>query len=666
MKLKSENQRNIQAVVLAGSYDFGRCSLTSLLPSSLWPVGEVSVLEHLLRELKRQGINRAVICSAADNTQLREAIEGRLDMQLDFLKETLPLGTAGCLRKAASDNDSLLLLIQANMVAPPDIDELVQEHCRAGSDLTVALHTVSDRRYLESEAAGIYLCEPSVLEFIPLDIYCDIKEKLIPDIIQKEKTVNTICLSQSVGSFRNRPGYLRAMSIYLENADRTDINLPSHSSHNDRNVWISPAAHVDKTARIYGPAIILDGASVAGDSIIFGPAAIGRNVNIGRNCLIAHSVLWDNVRVQDGCEIQHCLIDRDTKVADGGNFECRILPVVIEGKPKNTVSETTGLKNKTVHQLRTLTSKPQGTAEPDQFDRTQKTATGSLLWYPGIVAVLAAFFWSYWSTIGELWSVWNRSDEYSIGLLVPFLAVYIAWTRREEFSQCRLRPSLLWGMAALSAALGLRVFALDSLYGSAERLSLIVCLVGLILLLFGWSFFRKSITILLFLSLMLPLPKRFEAMITIPLQSWATSSAVFCLETFGYEIIREGNIIHLGDTTVAVAEACNGLRMITAFFVIIGLVALLAKRQWWEKFILVFSALPIALLCNTIRLAITSIAFTKLEGEFWEKAFHDFGGYAMMPLALAMVVLELLILTKLTTVPDENKKEEILITRSGG
>ena len=657
---------NIQAVVLAGSYDFGRCSLTSSLPSSLWPVGEVSVLEHLLRELKRQGINRAVICSAGDNVQLRKTIDGRLDMRLSFLNETLPLGTAGCLRKAASDNNSLLLLIQANMVAPPDINELAQEHCRAGADLTVALHPVSDRRYLESEAAGIYLCEPSVLEFIPLDIYCDLKEKLIPDIIQKEKTVNTVCLSQSVGSFRDRPGYLRAISIYLKNADRTDINLPLHSSHNDRNVWISPAAHVDKTARIYGPAIILDGAAIAGDSIILGPAVIGRNVNIGRNCLIAHSVLWDNVRVRDGCEIQHCLIDRNTQVADGESFECRILPVAREGEPKNTVSEATGLKNKTVRPLRTLTSKPQGTAEPDQFGQTQKTATGNVLWYPGMVAVLAAFFWSYWSTIGELWSVWNRSDEYSIGLLVPFLAVYIVWTRREEFSRCRTRPSLLWGMAALLAALALRIIGLYFLYGSAERLSLIVCLVGLILLLFGWSFFRKSITILLFLCLMLPLPRRVEAMITIPLQSWATSSAVFCLETLGYEITTEGNIIHLGDTTVAVAEACNGLRMITAFFVIIGLVALLVKRQWWEKLILVLSALPIALLCNTTRLAITSVAFTKLEGEFWEKAFHDFGGYAMMPLALAMVVLELLILTKLTTVPDENKKEEILITRSGG
>jgi hypothetical protein len=52
---------------------------------------------------------------------------------------------------------------------------------------------------------------------------------------------------------------------------------------------------------------------------------------------------------------------------------------------------------------------------------------------------------------------------------------------------------------------------------------------------------------------------------------------------------------------------------------------------------------------------ITAIAFTKLSGEQWEKIFHDFGGYAMMPLALAIIVLELWLLTKMTTVPIEKQ-----------
>ena len=97
------------------------------------------------------------------------------------------------------------------------------------------------------------------------------------------------------------------------------------------------------------------------------------------------------------------------------------------------------------------------------------------------------------------------------------------------------------------------------------------------------------------------------------------------------------------------------LLVITAFFVISGLVVLLVKRAWWEKLIVLISSLPIALLCNTIRLAVTAVFFTILEGEHWEKIFHDFGGYAMMPLALATIVIELWLLKKLTTCPYEEK-----------
>ena len=101
--------------------------------------------------------------------------------------------------------------------------------------------------------------------------------------------------------------------------------------------------------------------------------------------------------------------------------------------------------------------------------------------------------------------------------------------------------------------------------------------------------------------------------------------------------------------------------MITAFFVISGLVVLLVKRAWWEKLIVLISSLPIALMCNTIRLTITAIFFTILEGEYWEQLFHDFGGYAMMPLALAAIIAELYLLKKLTTMP--NEEEAVIITR---
>jgi len=274
--------------------------------------------------------------------------------------------------------------------------------------------------------------------------------------------------------------------------------------------------------------------------------------------------------------------------------------------------------------------------------------------------VCIAFFWSYWPGLVELWELWQQSDEYSSGLLVPFLAVYIFWSRRRDIARCPIEPSI-WGLFAFAGAQAVRLFGLFLMYSSAERLSIVLSIASLILLLFGWKLFRKISPILLFLCLMLPLPNVIQNYVGLNLQRWATSSAVFCLEVMGYAVTQDGHTIDMGNVSVAVLEACNGLRMITAFFVISGLVVLLVQRAWWEKLVILVSSLPIALLCNTIRLAITAVFFTILEGEYWEKIFHDFGGYAMMPLALAAVVGELWLLAKLTVLP--NKEKAIIITR---
>ncbi len=279
----------------------------------------------------------------------------------------------------------------------------------------------------------------------------------------------------------------------------------------------------------------------------------------------------------------------------------------------------------------------------------------------GAGLTLIAFLWCYSPELADLWGLWQRSDEYSSGILVPFLAVYVLWTRRGEIGRCLARPSILWGLLAFAGAQAFRLCGLFYNYRTAERLSVVLSVGALVLLLFGWQVLRRVFTVLLFLFLMLPWPRQLQSFIAQPLQRWATTSAVFCLEVFGYGVIQHGNVIDIEGTVVEVAWACNGLRMVTAFFVISGLVVLLIKRAWWEKLIILASSLPVALLCNTVRLTITAIAFTMLKGERWEQMFHDFGGYAMMPFALAAIVGELWLLKKLTTAPVQQRA--IVITR---
>ena len=370
-------------------------------------------------------------------------------------------------------------------------------------------------------------------------------------------------------------------------------------------------------------------------------------------------MLWEGAQVGPHCQIQRCILDYNAALRANTVVEEKSIPFKPEGILERSTGQVLKVAQNNAGRLQHALQPPLRKINENLPDWIQSHKTKIVPWLAGSL-VLIAFLWSYKAGLADLWNLWQRSDEYSSGLLVPFLAIYVLWSRRKTIAQCRIRPSI-WGLFAFIAAQMVRLFGLFFMYGSAERLSIALTIAALVLLLFGWQLLRKVTTVLLYLCLMLPWPTRVQAAVTIPLQRWATSSAVFCLEMVGYEVIREGNVIHIGDASVAVAEACNGLRMITAFFVISGLVVLLVKRAWWEKLIVLASSLPIALLCNTIRLAITAVFFTVLEGEHWEKIFHDFGGYAMMPLALAAMVAELWLLAKLTTLPD--KEEAIIITR---
>jgi len=266
----------------------------------------------------------------------------------------------------------------------------------------------------------------------------------------------------------------------------------------------------------------------------------------------------------------------------------------------------------------------------------------------GAIALICCLLGAYAvPTLRDLWKMWISSDEYSSGMLVPILAVVVVWMRRKRVLNSGFYPAIWSGVALLLFAQGVRFFGLYYMFGSMENISMILTVIALCLLILGYRVMLQIWSVMLFLFLMLPLPNRVQNYVAEPLQEWATTSAVFVLETVGFNVVREGNVINLNGTMVAVAEACNGLRMLTAFIVVSALVVLISERSRFVKLILLVSSIPIALLCNTLRLAVTSIAFTIITSEQWEKAFHDYGGLAMMPVALFIAVGELWLLSKL-------------------
>lgn len=650
---------DIRVVVLVGGRDFGRCPLAMRLPAALWPIGDLPVLAHLLDHLADEGLSLATVCCPGDVLAEVESVCRDRRLAVRIVTEELTKGTGGCLRDAvSSDPGDLIVVLSGSMTAPPSIADLVEAHRSGDADLTVVFNPGGPDGTQPGPAAEIFLCRPKALDYIPSGGYSDIKEGVIPAILRAGGTVRPLVLQRQVGNFHDRQGYLDAVDILFQNGRLDDCSGKSREESAGGPIYRGVDVFTHPLARICGPVVLGDRARVLEGAVVIGPAVIGREAVLSESSAMIKSVLWAGAMVGRGGEVRESILDCRVVTPDGAQIVGRAVSAQASDSIPGSGSATSarGSRDGSIAAARS------------GLDRRVERLAGWMRLPPrqaalllGGVAVLAALLWSYWPIIVDLWHIWQRSDEYSSGLLVPFLAAYVVWSRRQEIGSSEFRPAVFWGTAAFLFAQAVRGAGLLLMYQSAERLSLILSVVAMVLLLMGWRYLLRLAPVLLFLCLMFPWPNRVQAAMALPLQRWATGSAVFCLELAGWSVLREGNVIHIGDASVAVAEACNGLRMITAFFVISGLVVLLAHREWWAKLVVVVSSLPIALFCNTLRLAATSVFFTIIEGEVWEQRFHDYGGYAMMPLALAMVVGELWLLSRLTTPP--TSVEPVIVSR---
>ena len=103
------NDSSVKIIILAGTRDFGRCPIASRLPTPLWPFAGKPVLSRLLSHLARQGVKHATVCSNGDSSLLKGgiALENIQGLDVGFLDEPLPVGTAGSVLDAIIGGSSI-------------------------------------------------------------------------------------------------------------------------------------------------------------------------------------------------------------------------------------------------------------------------------------------------------------------------------------------------------------------------------------------------------------------------------------------------------------------------------------------------------------------------------------------------------------------------------
>lgn len=270
-----------------------------------------------------------------------------------------------------------------------------------------------------------------------------------------------------------------------------------------------------------------------------------------------------------------------------------------------------------------------------------------------LIAVLLA--WTYSSSLAMLVGRWWHESDYVYGFLVAPFAAYLLWERRALAP--KTPQSSLWGLAFLGLMGLMRFASAYWQYQLIDPLSLVPCLAGVVLLVWGWPGLRWAWPSIVYLVFMVPLPGFLASMLSQPLQQIGATTSTYLLQTFGIPAVARGTVIGLSHADLGVEEACSGLRMLMLFLAVCTAAALVIDRDPWQRIVLVVSAAPIAVIANVLRITVTGILYETSGAEWAEIVFHDLAGWLMMPLAVILSWLEMGLLDMIFRPADEWQEE---------
>jgi exosortase len=281
-----------------------------------------------------------------------------------------------------------------------------------------------------------------------------------------------------------------------------------------------------------------------------------------------------------------------------------------------------------------------------------------------LAALASVFAVSHWMTLATMAERWSSDPQYSHGFIVPVFALVVLWSRRDKLKAVVWEPSWVGG-GLMGIGFALRYIAIPSDIEPLDALSLLPTLFGMTLLVGGWSVLRWSWPALAFLGFMMPLPFSAEMALSQPLRRIATEMSTYALQCFGCPALAEGNIIFIEEIPLGVEQACSGLGMLMTFFALATAMAMIVHASLTDRLILIASAIPIAILANVIRITATGYAYHLggRDSQLAQMIYHDLAGWLMMPLAVAMLWLELQLLSRLFLEESEAAPLPLLVTQ---
>jgi exosortase len=274
----------------------------------------------------------------------------------------------------------------------------------------------------------------------------------------------------------------------------------------------------------------------------------------------------------------------------------------------------------------------------------------------GAIALLVgSFALLYWPILTRLVYDWAHDDNYSHGFLIVPLAAYLVWERRQRLAVLRPRPSA-FGLIIVAGSILVLLAGLLGAELFLTRVAIIGTLVGGVLFVLGWRHLKVMIFPIAILLLMIPIPAIIYNEIVFPLQLLASQVGERSLSVAGIPVLREGNILILANTSLAVAEACSGIRSLISLLTLGIVFGYFTDPRSGVRILIALATVPVAIIANGFRVAGTGIAAHYYGAAAAEGFFHTFAGWLVFVVAFLLLFLIVRIVLWISpSVPDGNR-----------
>ncbi|MFO7169754.1 MAG: NDP-sugar synthase [Chloroflexota bacterium] len=327
----------MKAVILVGGLGTRLRPLTCNTPKPLIPIVNRPFIEHMLANLRDQGISEVILAVQYLADRFRETLGdgSRLGLRVRVVEEPEPRGTAGAVKNVEHLLDGPTFVFNGDVMTDLDLRAMLAFHREKGSKLTIALTPVEDptsfglvetepdgriRRFIEKPRAdeittdlinaGTYIMEPELLRYVPPEQYYMFERGLFPVVLQTGDPMYGYSSSAYWTDIGKPQTYLEVHHDILMGK----VRFPFRGSEVASRVWLEGDAAIDPTAQIIGPAVIGPGVQIGREARIVGPVVIGARCVIGPGASIEDAVLWEDNLIEEGAVLRSCVIGRGNRV----------------------------------------------------------------------------------------------------------------------------------------------------------------------------------------------------------------------------------------------------------------------------------------------------------------------------------------------------------------